>query len=257
MKFREGDARRCAVGESAYDCVVMMGNSFGYFEREEDDLAVLTAIKRALKSNGRVAIDLTDGDWLRKNYEPRSWEWIDQDHFVCRERTLSSDGDRLVSREVVVHAEQGVIADQFYAERLYSRGRMEDLLRRAGFGDVQVLDELEAYSTRGTDVGMMMRRNLVSARAPAKQPARKKTRPHFPDVTVLLGDPRLPDMVKKTGHFAAETWRPWRNSRRRSDRCPVTTSAIWTIIPTCSSGSAKRRPTSCSTCATRGSATTP
>ena len=123
VRFREGDARKCAFGDSAFDCVFMMGNSFGYFDREEDDLSVLTSVKRTLRSHGRLAVDLTDGDWMRSNFEPRSWEWIDQDHFVCRERSLSSDGDRLISREVIVHAEKGVIADQFYAERLYSRAR--------------------------------------------------------------------------------------------------------------------------------------
>ena len=117
---------------SAFDAVVLMGNSFGYFDREEDDLGVLTAVKRALRSHGRLAIDLTDGDWMRARFEPRSWEWIDQDQFVCRERSLSADGDRLISREVVVHAERGVIADQFYAERLYSRERIRGAARRGG-----------------------------------------------------------------------------------------------------------------------------
>ena len=116
VKFREGDARKFAVPEDGFDCVIIMGNSFGYFDREEDDLAVLTAIKRALRSHGRLVVDLTEGDWMRQNYEPRSWEWIDQNQFVCRERSLSADGERLISREVVVDAEKGVIADQFYAE---------------------------------------------------------------------------------------------------------------------------------------------
>ena len=74
-----------------------------------------------------------DGDWMRGNFEARSWEWVDQNHFVCRERDLAEDGDRLISREVVVHAERGVIADQFYAERLYSKERLEALMQRAGF----------------------------------------------------------------------------------------------------------------------------
>ena len=66
----------------------------------------------------------TDGDWLRGHFEPRSWEWIDENQFVCRERSLSEDGGRLISREVVVHAEKGVIADQFYAERLYGKAEI-------------------------------------------------------------------------------------------------------------------------------------
>ncbi|MDP2815170.1 MAG: class I SAM-dependent methyltransferase, partial [Rectinemataceae bacterium] len=50
--FSEGDARKIRLPESSHDCVFLMGNSFGYFEREEDDKAVLEAIKRVLKPGG-------------------------------------------------------------------------------------------------------------------------------------------------------------------------------------------------------------
>lgn len=203
INFKEGDARRFALPESSHDCVIMMGNSFGYFDREEDDIAILTSIKKVLKSNGKIALDLTDGDWMRENFEPRSWEWIDNNQFVCRERSLSEDGDRLISREVVVHAERGVIADQFYAERLYSKDRICKLLEKVGFHDIKVHDELLAVSTRDEDLGMMARRNFISALAPIKiqKDAAKKELKH---ITVLLGDPNLPDTVKLEGKFNAE-----------------------------------------------------
>src|ERR1700719_2562619 len=137
VSFHEGDARRFRLGDGEFHCVCILGNSFGYFERPEDDLAVLEAVNRALASGGSLVMDLMDGDWMRHHFEPRSWEWVDQNHFVCRERDLAGDGDRLISREVVVHAERGVIADQFYAERLYSKERLEALLSGAGFTNVR------------------------------------------------------------------------------------------------------------------------
>jgi hypothetical protein len=93
---------------------------------------VLSNVRRHLASNGTIVLDLTDGDWMRKNFQPRSWEWVDESHLVCRERALSSDSDRLISREVVVHAEMGVLTDQFYAERLYSFDRITTSARKAG-----------------------------------------------------------------------------------------------------------------------------
>jgi D-alanine-D-alanine ligase len=203
--FQEGDARKFRVAESSFDAVLIMGNSFGYFATEADDFAVLEAVKRALRGHGGLVLDLADGDWMRGHFEPRSWEWIDQRQFVCRERSLADDGARLVSREVVVHAEKGVIADQFYAERLYSRGAIEDLLDAAGFADVRHHDSLEAESSRNQDLGMMARRNLITAYAPRKAArAGRASAAPFPEVTVLLGDPRLPDAVKKGGKFNEE-----------------------------------------------------
>ena len=201
VKFREGDARKVSVPEHSFDVVVLMGNSFGYFDREEDDLSVLTAVKRALRSQGRLAIDLTDGDWMRRNFEPRSWEWIDQNQFVCRERSLSADGDRLISREVVVHAERGVIADQFYAERLYSKERIGELLKKAGFETIRFHEVIEGQSDRGADLGMMARRFFLTCQAP-RIVSKKSGNANSPaEITVLLGDPRLPDSVKLEGVF--------------------------------------------------------
>jgi D-alanine-D-alanine ligase len=204
VNFKEGDARRFSLPEQSHDCVIMMGNSFGYFEREEDDIAVLSAVKRVLKSNGKLALDLTDGDWMRGNYEPRSWEWIDKNQFVCRERSLSEDGQRLISREVVVHAERGVIADQFYAERLYSKEKICAVLQEEGFQNIEIHDELTALSTRDEDLGMMARRNFITAIAPVKAAKKNAGQLEIRNVTVLLGDPKLPDTVKLGGKFNQE-----------------------------------------------------
>lgn len=204
VNFHEGDARKFRLPQSSFHCVALLGNSFGYFDRIEDDLAVLAAVKRVLQSAGVLAIDILDGDWMKTHFTPRSWEWVDQNHFVCRERSLAADGVRLISREVVVHAEKGVIADQFYAERLYSKESMTDLLTEAGFDSIRYHGGLSADSERNQDLGMMAHRMFLTAQAPRKVEVAVKTGPLFPKVTVLMGDPSLPDTVKKDGQFNPE-----------------------------------------------------
>jgi len=204
VTFHEGDARRFRLPVDSFHVVTVLGNSFGYFDREEDDILVLEAIKRVLKSNGSIVMDLTDGDWIREHYEPRSWEWIDEEHFVCRERSLTADKARLVSREVVVHAERGVLADQFYAERLYSRDHITTLLEKAGFEAIRQHGGIPTESDRNQDLGMMAHRMLITAEAPTKAIVTKKAGPIVPEVTVLLGDPRMPDVVKRDGKFNEE-----------------------------------------------------
>ncbi len=203
VSFREGDARRFRLPDGAFRYVMLLGNSFGYFESAEDDLRVLEACRRLLGPLGTVVLDLTDGAWTREHFEPRSWEWIDQQHFVCRERSLAADGERLISREVVTHAEKGVIVDQFYAERLYSAEAIGDLLERAGFEAVRVHGEIQAQSERDQDLGMMAQRLLITASVPKAPPPAAASVP-YPRVTVLLGDPRLPDEVKRDGQFNPE-----------------------------------------------------
>ncbi len=204
ISFHEGDARKFRFPEGSCHCVALMGNSFGYFDREDDDFAVLEAIKRVLTSSGTLVMDLVDGDWMRNNFEPRSWEWIDKDHFVCRERSLSADAEKMISREVVVHSERGVIADQFYAERLYSYERIAEFLKKADFVRIELHDRLSAESDRNQDLGMMAHRMFITAKAPAKVMVSAKRGPLFPEATVLMGDPALPDSVKRSGKFNPE-----------------------------------------------------
>lgn len=181
--FVVGDVRQLGGKFGTYQCVTLMGNSFGYLESEDADRDVLRTAYRLLAPGGVVYLDVADGDWLRENFSPASWEWVGEHKMVCRERKLS--GDRLVSRELLIDTQRGVQKDSTYAERLYSRERLCDLLREVGFEDVQVVGGL---GTGGTDPGMMAHRFTVVGKRVVK-------------VTVLMGDPRLPDAVKPDGRF--------------------------------------------------------
>ena len=162
VKFREGDARKLPYQNDTFDAVMVLGNSFGYFESAQDDARVLKEILRVLKPWGKLLIDVTDGDFLKKKFQPRSWEWIDKNYFVCRERSLSRDKQRLISREVVTHAKKGVVADQFYAERLYTPKSLENLLQTVGFNEISVHGQINVQSQRNQDLGMMERRIIIT-----------------------------------------------------------------------------------------------
>ncbi|MDD5065582.1 MAG: methyltransferase domain-containing protein [bacterium] len=202
IKFKEGDARKIPYSTDDMDLVMILGNSFGYFDTVDDDMKILKEVFRILKPWGKLLIDLTDGEYLKKNFEPRSWEWIGKRHFVCRERSLSVDEQRLITREVITHVEKGVIADQFYAERLYTREKIINLLKAAGFTDINFPGRLETASQRNQDLGMMAKRLIITAVVRKDwAPVRKKTREEVKNVVVLLGDPRRPDLLKPNAVF--------------------------------------------------------
>ena len=163
VAFKEGDARNPRIADSSFDCVAIMGNSFGYFSNKKDDEKVLTAVGKILRPSGQLVLDITDGAYMADQFERRSWEWIDEHHFVCRERSLASDRERLVSREVIVHDETGVLADQFYAERLYTRESIQKLLEQCGFRNVRHHGSTDSVSDRDQDLGMMARRRMRKA----------------------------------------------------------------------------------------------
>lgn len=202
IKFHEGDARKLQFSTDTFDSVMILGNSFGYFEAPQDDLKVLMEVFRILKPRGKLLIDVADGDYMHNHYQPRSWEWIDKKHFVCRERCISSDGERLISREVITHTEKGVLADQFYAERLYTRESIAELLKNAGFSEIKFHCEISPDSQRNQDLGMMERRIIVTAIAKKEWTVvRRKPKLTLINVAVLLGDPNKPDPLKPFAVF--------------------------------------------------------
>jgi D-alanine-D-alanine ligase len=199
VNFLEGDARHCDLHDRAFDCVTILGNSFGYFEAPEEDAELLRRAHDLLRQGGRLALDLVDGEWLRVNFEKRSWEWLDGGLLICRERSLSRDGERLITREMVLEADRGVVADRFFAERLYSRTAIAALLESVGFWRIRFRDLPQSRSDRDADLGMMGQRLLVTAEAVVDLPHPRSEWPRR--IAVVMGDPRLCDSVKPEGQF--------------------------------------------------------
>ncbi len=201
VRFREGDARKLPYPTDTFDVVTILGNSFGYFETVKDDLRVLKEVIRVLKPWGRILVDVTDGEYVRQNFQPRSWEWMDKKHFVCRERSLSVDGQRLISREVITHVEEGVLADQFYAERLYTQESLTKLMAEAGFSDCVCHTSLTPDSQRNQDLGMMVRRIVLTGRVRKQWAPAKRRSDDLKNVVVVLGDPNKSDPLKPSSVF--------------------------------------------------------
>jgi len=200
VRFREGDARKLPYATDSFDVVMVMGNSFGYFDTEMDDIRILKEIFRVLKPWGRILLDVTDGLYMKHNYIPRTWEWIDKKMFVCRERSLSADNRRLISREVITDVSKGVVADQFYAERLYTRDELTEILDRVGFHGTVDHGEIITQSSRNQDLGMMGKRIIITGRI-KKQWTARKTHKVRKKVAVLFGDPQKPDPLKPLSVF--------------------------------------------------------
>ena len=199
--FKEGDARKLPFPNDSFDAVIIAGNSFGYFESVEDDMRVLREVMRVLKPEGKLLIDITDGNYMQENYQPRSWEWIDKNYFVCRERSLSENRTRLVSREVITHVHKGVLADQFYAERLYSNDDLKNLLQKAGFEEFLNFSKVSSESKRNQDLGMMAERIIVTAVAKKKWSPVSRQLKEKDSVLVVMGDPGKIDLVKPDAGF--------------------------------------------------------
>ena len=80
---------------------------------------------------------------------------------------------------------------------------------------------------------MVEHRLFVTGEAPRRAAALPRRAALFPDVAVVLGDPRLPDPVKRDGQFNPEDAETVARLKTALPNCPATASAISTTTPRC------------------------
>ena len=146
----------------SFDVVLLMANSFGYFVDAADDGRVLTEVMRLLTPGGRVLLDLFDREVALQQFRPESWHEAKEDIVVCWKRELVQEVVRV--REMVLSKRTGLLRDRTYAERLYSRDRIQALLHNAGFEEIETPWATLVYNPEGgTDYGLATDRMTVMA----------------------------------------------------------------------------------------------
>ncbi len=160
IKFLRRDARASKLKDAQFSIVLVMANSFGYFQSERENIRILKEIYRVLKRDGKLLLDLTDPEYIRTHLKPFSWHEANKDVIVCRQRELK--GDLIKAREIVISKKEGLLRDGFYCERLYNKDKMYRILKQVGFRNLSVIDKLNLH-TRKKDYGLMTSRMFITA----------------------------------------------------------------------------------------------
>lgn len=160
VKFLLRDARATRLKSDDYSVVFIMANSFGYFSNENDNMRVLREIRRLLKKGGKLLLDLSDPDYVRKNLKPISWHEANKDIIVCRKREFKND--LVKTREIVISKRDGILRDGFYCARLYKKNRIINFLQKTGFKNISVKRNLSLHKNN-KDYGFLTSRMFVTA----------------------------------------------------------------------------------------------
>jgi hypothetical protein len=109
---------------------------------------------------GKLLLDLPDRAHVHENFNPQSWHEANEDVVVCRQRSLADEA--LTCREMVISKTKGLIRDETYRISLYSRERIEAMLKSAGFGRIFIQKDAPSHDEDG-DYGCMTNRMIVIA----------------------------------------------------------------------------------------------
>jgi SAM-dependent methyltransferase len=142
--FIESDARsfsRC----DAFDAVISMFTSFGYFEDPADDLKVLQIMYTALRGGGRLLIDVNGKEVIARKFRDREWHQHDDGTFGLEERKVRNGWEWIDSHWTLI-GPRGKAWEGTISVRLYSGVELKELLNRVGFSAIQLHGNLAGAS---------------------------------------------------------------------------------------------------------------
>ena len=138
VEFVQDDMRHF-VRPEAFDAVIMMQTSFGYFESEEENQDVLKNVYNSLKHKGKLLMDLQGKEVLARTFCERKWRELNG--ALLREENKISNWEKVESRWVVFkNQEQHEFQFSFW---IYSAEELSSLLKKCGFCSVSAYGSLE------------------------------------------------------------------------------------------------------------------
>ncbi len=125
----------------AYDAVVNLFNSFGYFEDPDDDRQVVRNILDSLRPGGVLLMEMMGKEILARTYQERSW--VEEDGLILlEERRLDRAWSWVETRWILLSGDRRV--EQRLSLRLYSAAELIALLSETGFRTVDAFGDLAA-----------------------------------------------------------------------------------------------------------------
>ena len=134
VRFVRGDMRALPF-RGEFDAVINLFTSFGYFDRQSENLSVLRGVRKALKPGGLLFMEMMNLGWVTRNFTARDWTTLDGG-YLLEERQLRNGGRRIVTRWVRVYPD-GRSVERRLALHNYDQGSLSAMLRRAGLAPVR------------------------------------------------------------------------------------------------------------------------
>ena len=148
--FVQADMRFLPAVQS-FDLILNLFTSFGYFEKDQENQAVLDQFNLVLRPDGFFVFDYLNTDHVRSNLVPSHSDRVG-DCFIETERKITRD---LVQKKITIH-KNGVKAVFYESVKMYKPDEIKKMLHRSG---LEIFDIFGDY--KGNDFNPSMPRLLI------------------------------------------------------------------------------------------------
>jgi len=145
--------------EGAFDAAINVFTSFGYFDDQDEDRQVARNLFASLRPGGALLMEMMGKEILARIFQPRRWQWIDDDTIRLDETEVARDWTWVRNQWMMIRG--GERTEHIVEHRIYSAAELTALLAEAGFADFEVYGHLS-----GTPYDHEAKRLVVLARKP-------------------------------------------------------------------------------------------
>ena len=149
------------VRPGAFDVILNLFTSFGYFEDPEEDRRVAQNLCRSLRPGGALVMEMMGKEVLARIFLPRDWQELPDGSFFLQERKVIRDWSWMENRWIVVRPD-GERHEYVVSHRLYDGAGLRALLLDAGFESVELFGGLEGmpYDTEAPRLAVVARKAI-------------------------------------------------------------------------------------------------
>ncbi len=128
---------RYFVRPEAFDLVVNMLTSLGYFDDKQDDILVLENIYRSLKPGCACVFDMMGKEVLARNFHPTVSDRMPNGNILIQRREIIEEWSRLHNERILIRP-NGEASSFTFNQTIYSGQEIKDRLLRVGFAKVKL-----------------------------------------------------------------------------------------------------------------------
>jgi SAM-dependent methyltransferase len=156
-KLVQTDYRSLPFAEGSFDAALCLFSSLGYLG-DEQDTDVLAEIRRVLRPDARLVIEIFARDALVRGFREQDWSLLGEGRLLLEQRTFEPVSGVAQVTQTVVEAD-GARESRTFSVRVYTATELISMLGRAGFREVRCHGDLE-----GAPYGLDTRLVLVAQR---------------------------------------------------------------------------------------------
>lgn len=139
-----GDIRFLPFKATAFSAVISMDTSLGYLPTEDDDKTALIELRKVIKDNSIVVLDLFNRNQIIRKYERENCKRFEYTNFFLdQKRAVDTNGEWLCDSWTIHDKTNGKTSLYSHTVRLYELRNLKKILEKANFEIKQVFGGYE------------------------------------------------------------------------------------------------------------------